>query len=179
MNKKLSVIFIFLCALALLTREVSAEDSAFKKLEVSILKDDYSQAAHEARRIISKYRHKDTVSRAYYLLGVSLWKQGKFAAARKNLEYLSRHYPDSKFSQQAKNLLADAYFSVQVGSFSKKDNAQKLTKKLIKQGYQAYMPKLSSDNLHRVWVGKFSEKSDALRLERSLKNHGYPTKLRP
>ncbi len=69
------------------------------------------------------------------------------------------------------------FYSVQVGSFSKKQNAQGLLDKILASHSDAYVQKDPSASVYRVRVGRLSSREDALRLETSLKKEGYPTKI--
>jgi len=70
-------------------------------------------------------------------------------------------------------------YSVQVGSFKNKRNAEKLVRKLTAKGYKSYIsiPVLSSDKFYRVKVGNVSSQSEASGLASRLKSEGYNTKL--
>jgi cell division septation protein DedD len=69
--------------------------------------------------------------------------------------------------------------SVQVGSFKSKRNAENLSNKLRKQGYESYVeiPVTSKDKLYRVKVGHLSSKEEAEKLAARLKVRGYPTRI--
>jgi len=56
---------------------------------------------------------------------------------------------------------------VQLGSFGKKDNALRLTDKLIKAGFAAYM--VPNDTVFRVLVGPELDRSRAEKLQQQLK----------
>jgi len=75
----------------------------------------------------------------------------------------------------------EVYYTVQVGSFSKKDNAENLVQKLTQQGYPAYIEEVTSDQnpSYRVRVGKLSSRQEAANLEEKLSKEGYPTKVFP
>jgi len=176
MIKIISIISIILVCLV---GEAFAASNVFKEVEIAMLKDNYSQGVKQCERIIANYQDKDTVSRAYYLLGVCLWKRGEFSKAKKKLEHIVKYYPDSKFSGEARALILDNYFSVQVGCFSKKNNAKKLCNKLIKKGHKAYILTVPQDDLYHVRVGKINNRSEVLALEKRLKSQGYPTKVCP
>jgi cell division septation protein DedD len=64
-------------------------------------------------------------------------------------------------------------FSVQVGAFSDSAPAQKLRKKLVAQGYSAYV--VEEDDAHRVRVGPVSERTEAESLAGALVDQDYPT----
>lgn len=75
----------------------------------------------------------------------------------------------------------DAYFSVQVGSFKKRRNAEKYAAKLSQEGFESFVevPTGSGDGLYRVRVGKFRSRIEAQGLESKLKKRGYSTKIWP
>jgi cell division protein FtsN len=71
------------------------------------------------------------------------------------------------------------YFSVQVGSFKKRTNAQRLSEKLLKKNYESRVdsPEDTGGRLYRVKVGRFVSLQDAGDLELKLKREGYPTRI--
>lgn len=71
------------------------------------------------------------------------------------------------------------YFSVQVGSFKNRSNAERLAHKLHRAGYDSYMemPLGPYDKLYRVKVEKYRSKEEATRLAARLKRSGYSTKI--
>ncbi|MBI3253011.1 MAG: SPOR domain-containing protein [Candidatus Omnitrophica bacterium] len=73
------------------------------------------------------------------------------------------------------------FFAVQVGSFSRKRNADGLLKKLLGRGYDAYLEnnKDAKREFYRVRVGKAASKEEAEALARHLEKDGYPTKIIP
>lgn len=62
-------------------------------------------------------------------------------------------------------------FAVQVGAFSKKDNAEGLVEKLQSKGFTAY---ITTKNPYRVQVGAFKTKKAAQELGKELKEIGFP-----
>lgn len=69
--------------------------------------------------------------------------------------------------------------SVQVGCFKNKHNAEKLSQKLVKAGYDSYVeiPVTLHDKLYRVKVGHAKSKDEAEALAARLKRAGYNTKI--
>lgn len=59
--------------------------------------------------------------------------------------------------------IPDVGWSVQVGSFASRDNANGLQKKLQDKGYAAFVYRNASENppLHRVRVGPFTQRAEA------------------
>jgi DedD protein len=73
------------------------------------------------------------------------------------------------------------YFTVQVGSFSRKDNAERLYQLLMKKGYKSYLREYRDDGkmLYRVRVGNLSTRKEAEELQGSLMKEALPTKIFP
>ena len=78
-------------------------------------------------------------------------------------------------------LNGDFSFSIQAGSYSKPENAQKLVDELTAKGYEAYITQYMADglNFYRVRVGRFNTKDELLPTESRLKAEGLPTKIFP
>lgn len=147
----LAIVIFFVCAFSGV--RLFAQGSGLRNVEVLMLKGEYSQAARECERFLAG-RHRAAIeSKAQYLLGICLLKEASGYAG--------------------------SYFSVQVGCFGNKTNAEKLRIRLVNKGYQAYILQLPGDGLYRVRVGKLSSRSEAGLLERRLKAAGYPTKVYP
>ena len=66
-------------------------------------------------------------------------------------------------------------FKVQVGSFSKKENAENLMKKIKSLGFDATVVK--EGNLYKIQCGSFSNKENAVELEKKLKERGFETTI--
>lgn len=62
-------------------------------------------------------------------------------------------------------------YKVQVGAFSKKENAENLAIELGSQGYDVYVYQV--DGLYKVQVGAFKDKSNAEKLASELEAKGY------
>lgn len=64
-------------------------------------------------------------------------------------------------------------YKVQVGAFSKKENAEKLSKELNNKGVQTYI--ITKNNLFKVQCGAYSNVSNARNMAQKLNNMGYST----
>ncbi len=95
--------------------------------------------------------------------------------------------PRTKFKEQINQRLSvietkgGVLYSVQVGSFANQDNASNLVRKLINDGYSAYIEESGSlDNKsYKARVGRSTNLNEAEELERKLSREGYPTKICP
>ncbi len=70
-------------------------------------------------------------------------------------------------------------YSVQVGSFKNRRNADRLAGKLAARGYKSYVeiPVLSGDKFYRVKTGKFASKEEASGMAAKLESDGYRVKV--
>ncbi len=71
--------------------------------------------------------------------------------------------------------LSTAAYTVQVGAFRARVNAEATVRRLRAQGYHA---RLVPGPLVRVWVGRFDDEPSARRLAEELARAGYPTFVR-
>ena len=72
-------------------------------------------------------------------------------------------------------------WAVQLGSFSNKDNADKLAADLRKQGYAAFLSQLSADGgqLHRVRIGPQKDRDSAEAMAKRLLKVGHEGQVVP
>ena len=72
-------------------------------------------------------------------------------------------------------------WAVQLGSFSNKDNAEKLAADLRKQGYAAFLSQLETDNgrLHRVRIGPQKDRASAEAMAGRLAKVGHKGQVVP
>lgn len=67
----------------------------------------------------------------------------------------------------------ETYYRVQVGAFSKRENAEQLLQALLADGLPAFL--LYEDDLYKVQVGAFSKLTNAINMERQVRDLGYST----
>ena len=67
----------------------------------------------------------------------------------------------------------ETYYRVQVGAFSKRENAENLLQSLLADGLPAFL--LYEDDLYKVQVGAFSKLTNAINMERQVRDLGYNT----
>jgi DedD protein len=73
-------------------------------------------------------------------------------------------------------------WAVQLGSFSNKDNAEKLAADLRKQGYAAFLSEFTTDSgelRHRVRIGPQKDRDGAEEMARRLSSAGYEGQVVP
>lgn len=144
----------------------------------------YSQAREDFDLVLRRFRRSGFCDDATLSIADSYFLEGNYEQANAGYRDFLCNFARSElvniaFTQQRLCLQEanNPYFSVQVGCFSKKDNADKLRDKLIDKGFQAYVHQKSASDLFRVRVGKFNGSAQAERLEKKLQAAGYPTKV--
>jgi len=145
------------------------------------LRNDYRRAEEIYTRLLKDGRDNFRAT-AYSRLSQCARRLGDEKKAREQLDALRRQYPLSiELPLCAVKEEPVAGFSVQVGSFSKSDNARNLTRELVRRGYPAYTEEagLKGAMMYRVKVGKLATLKEAEALQAKLSKEGYQTKVCP
>ncbi|NQT95807.1 MAG: SPOR domain-containing protein [Candidatus Omnitrophica bacterium] len=147
------------------------------------LGEDFRMAEEYYKRLLMTSKGIDYASIAYFKLGKAQQKQGKFKEARSNFSKVVRDYPLSLEVNEAKECLKASaqFFSVQVGVFSKRENAKRLADTLTSKGYDPYIEKIyNNDKLaYRVKAGTFSSRGRAQTLADKLEREGFSVRIYP
>ena len=154
---------------------------------VCLLKEQgYKDARDNFQAILRKHPSSKYCDEAMLGIADSYFLAADFKQASKQYARFLRKFPHSELVSVARMHLeqskegrhfANSYFSVQVGCFASKGNAEKLRNELIDRGFQAYILEYPSDNLLRVRVGKYDNRLQAEFLEQKLKVEGFSTKV--
>lgn len=160
---------------------VYAQREAIKKVEALILQDKYTQAARECKRILAHHRQKTVKSKAHYLLGICLLKEGKFDQARKNFNIILRRFSHSKFCDDASLGIADSYLlqgdykqaSIRYGQFLQDFPRSELSSIARRHLEQCKQGKHYVSSYFSVQAGCFAKKKNAEKLRDELINSGY------
>ena len=164
-------------------RDSAFRDDAMLGLgDTYFLRGDYNAAQSQYKTFLEKEPLTRLKPAVYYRFAQICVNNGDQRGAREYLEKLKKEYPLSFESRMELIPAQDALsFTIQVGAFSKNDNAQNLCRILIGKGYKAYIEEASSGSgrTYKVRVGKLSSRFEAQQLERQLSNEGYPTKIFP
>ena len=153
---------------------------------------DYERAAASYRSLIESMPHSQRLPSAYLLLAKSLQNLGRLEEAKTFYQKVIKDYRQSMEAEQAQQCLNSlpltqpklegaglrpvspaqetSYFSIQVGAFSEKRNAENLADRLRKKGYSLSIvaPSPGKSRLYKVRVGKFKTRSAALEAARRL-----------
>jgi tetratricopeptide (TPR) repeat protein len=130
--------------------------------KLNIAREDYKEAIGVLNKLLEKYPESGVKDETLFWLGISHISLGEKAEGIKFLNTLKTDYPQSVWSERADNIIPNGevkseYFTIQVGSYSNKENAQELADRLKTKGHNARVVKaLVKGNIYyRVWVGQF------------------------
>lgn len=148
---------------------------------------DYNQAEGYFKELLDKYPGTKFKAQVYYRLSQVGFKKGDTQEGQAYLEKLRQEFPANTeliFNRELGALPdyhSDFFYTVQVGFFSRAENARNLTDKLSQAGYAAYFEEvaLKGAKAYRVKVGKVKSRAEAAQLENKLLQQGYPTKICP
>jgi len=162
------------------------DDAYISRGDAYLLMEDFSRAKENYIYIINHRSKSNLKASAYYKLALVSLKEGDWAASKLYFNMLNKDFPLSFEARLSKSLIKqdnfqENFFSVQVGSFLNKRNADNLKETLEKKGFSSYVVEALSKSrkFYRVRVGRFKNRSDAQEMERRLANLGYPTKIYP
>ncbi|MFQ5905916.1 MAG: SPOR domain-containing protein [bacterium] len=138
----------------------------------------YDKAAIRFRFIAEKYKKSDVSDAAHWWLCQSYSAAGDSSSARIWARKLLERFPTSKYAKllspkvQVVEPAVAPGFTIQVGSFLKKETAVALKQSLVRKGYDAYVTRneISGKVLFRVRVGAFSTREEASKHSKTLKD---------
>ena len=147
-----------------------------------LLAGDMNSAVKAYNQILSRFTDNKNIAVVHSRLSEYCGKNTSAARAvpeaqaapkGEKTNIMPKNLPPSPVTQ------AKDYFSIQVGSFKNRKNAERLAHKLSGAGYDSYMemPLSQSDNLYRVKIGKCKSKEEAMSLAAKLKRQGYSTRI--
>ena len=139
---------------------------------LEMLAGNYAVAAEHLRNAAQMAKKEEHRRRIEYRLALSLQKDGEFAEARKIFERLRQSDPDSKISRESTHRLSKPdFFTVQVGAYGKRQNAEAQRQQLKRGGFAARVEPLVTDSstFYRVWIGRFTTRRHALREQRRIR----------
>ena len=163
----------------------------------------YAESISSYNAALTNYPDHKNASIVYYKLGSAYHKlgsedkaKGYFDKVKNNspLSFESRMIPrdlgpsSSGGISAVKSLFkpaaleesdAGSYFYVQAGYFKSRKNAEGLTEKLKRKGYDSYLATQikSNSTFYKVKVGRFNTKSEAEVEAAKLKSDGYKTRV--
>jgi tetratricopeptide (TPR) repeat protein len=167
------------------------------------LEGKYAESISSYNDALANYPGHKNASIGYYKIGSAYHKLGSEEKAKEYfdkvkdgspLSFESRMIPKDLGSPSASIAVAvksffkpdaseepDAggYFYVQAGYFKSRNNAEGLTEKLKRKGYDSYLAAQIKNNVtfYKVKVGRFKTRPEAEAQASSLKSDGYKTRV--
>lgn len=154
------------------------------------LEGSMEPAIKSYEEVLSRFPDDKNVVSVYYKLGNSYKNRGYVDKSEYYYDKVRNLYP---LSFEARMISGGPYrninvrtdvpggevFSVQVGSFKNRANAERMARKLYNSGYDSFMEISpgARGNLYRVKVGKYKSKKEADAVAVRLRNQGYSTKV--
>ena len=166
------------------------------------LEGKYPEAISSYNSALDSYSDHKNAPIAYYKLGSAYHKLGSPDKAK---EYFDKAKSSSPLSFESRTIPKDpgslsgpitavksffrpgsseessagSYFYVQAGYFKSRNNAERLTEKLKRKGYDSYLSAQieSGATFYRVKIGLFNTQSEAQSMADKLKYDGYKTKV--
>ncbi len=157
------------------------EAGLIKLADTYFLEKDYPNAKKIYQKIIEKRPSLNDKALIYLRLAQIASREGQWSQKRKYLKTIKDNYSRSPEMKYVKVLEGwGDFFTVQVGAFSDKQNAQALCAEL-KNAYPAYLSEDKSESypVYKVRVGKYNDRATAEKVSRQLLEEGYPARIYP
>jgi len=164
---------------------------------LSYLKEEkFDQSMNNAQFVLKEAKNKQLREEARLIMGDIYFLKRDYQEAGNIYQEIIRDNPKTRFkeiidlrmnkikpvSKKTTNSTTGVnYYTIQVGAFSRIDNAKRLINKLKESGYQAYLDEVTSAKaiVFKVKVGRFSQRKQAESLGKELSHKNYPTKILP
>lgn len=142
--------------------------SLYRLAGYGIVNDDTARAVPLLKKIILS--KDDRIAPAAYSTLISVYERGG------NMEQSSKlaadfvaEYPNSEYiklfsgADNAHATHIESFFTVQIGSFSQKENAEKLFSQMNKKKYDVFID--YKDGMYKVRIGRYKTKDEAVRFQ--------------
>ncbi|MEO0128615.1 MAG: SPOR domain-containing protein [candidate division WOR-3 bacterium] len=147
--------------------------------KIFIGKQDFKNAMLTLNQLNNDYPNSELKDEVLFWTGVVFIEIGNKENGYKVLQELINAYPKSIWANRAKNLIPSAtpqreYYTIQIGSFRNKENAEKRLEELKTKGFDARIVEaVIMDKIHyRVWIGEFETLEEAKSLLAKLDSLG-------
>ncbi len=144
------------------------------------LKGDIDKAIEKYKEILNRYNKDNNLGIVYFKLGNCYKNRGLSDKATWCFKKVETLYPLTFEAKMLPSIAkAKSYFTVQVGAFKNRRNAEKLVRRLSGQGYVArlYPESDSGGTFYKVRTGKTPSRHVVDDLASRLKRDGYKTKI--
>ncbi len=169
-----------------------AERACLNYPKIDYALTNYLDALSGLNRFIREYPRSGYRAEALYWLGLSSIALHDRLSGEKYLTELTKTFPQSQWALRVEIKPTEEAaavqtapppqskpFTIQVGSFQSKTNAQSLIVKLKKIGFDADLKEVlvQGTTYFRIWVGSFRDAEDAASTVQSLKANGITGQL--
>jgi tetratricopeptide (TPR) repeat protein len=141
-----------------------ADISYLEIAKIDIAREKYKSAIAALKELLQKFPDTQVKDETLFWLGVAHISGGQKEAGLQFFEQLKTSFPRSIWSERAAQIIpqttgatGNEYFTVQVGSYRDKSNAQTLYQELTKKGLNVKIVEavVKGNTYFRVWVGQF------------------------
>jgi len=157
------------------------EQAMVKLGDAFFLEGNYDKAENLYENMLEKYSRTRFKPLLYLRLAQISSKDGHWDREKKYIRKIKKDFSQSTERKYA-DILDDRgyFFTIQVGAFSRKDNAENLAAEL-KPDFDSYLAreKLGEDFLYKVRVGKYQQRGPAEQDYRKLIDLGLPARIYP
>ncbi len=138
--------------------------------KIHFARKDFNNTIITLNQLLRTFPDTGVKDEVLFWLGVSYISSGKKEEGTRILQDLRTTYPKSVWSERtlrvipgAEPAVGQAYFTVQVGSYRDKDNAETFAGEIRSQGFDVQVVEafVKGNTYFRVWVGKFASREDA------------------
>ncbi len=156
-----------------------ADVSYLEIAKINIARESYRNAIVTLNELLNKYPDTQVKDEAMFWLGVSNISSENREQGVTILRELTKTFPNSVWSERATNITrssdaSNEYFTIQVGSYRGKSNAQKRSEEIQAKGFKAKVVEaiIKGTLYYRVWVGQFNTIEEAKALSVKLDSLG-------
>jgi TolA-binding protein len=156
-----------------------ADISYLEIAKLNVAHSDYRNAIIFLNELLKNYPDTNLKDEVFFWLGISQIESGNKEQGIKVLENLIATFPKSTWAIRATAIIpgrtsTQEYYTVQVGSFRKEDNARKNIEDLKTKGLEARIVEtvINNSTFYRVWIGQFSTIDDAKKFALRLDSLG-------
>ncbi|MGQ9816690.1 MAG: SPOR domain-containing protein [bacterium] len=156
-----------------------ADISYLEIAKIGIAQEKYRNALIILNELNKNYPNSELKEEILFWTGIAQIESGNKEAGYQTLQNLTNTYPKSSWAYRARNLIPQAepnkvYYTVQVGSFRNRENAEKKLEELKAEGYSGRIVEATvMDKLHyRIWIGEFETMEQAKSLVAKLDSIG-------
>jgi tetratricopeptide (TPR) repeat protein len=141
-----------------------ADISHLEIAKIHIARRNYASSIATLNNLLENYPDTEVKDEVLFWLGVSYMSNDQEAQGVTVIRQLRTSYPQSMWTERAVNVLPEkpsqtktSYYTVQVGSYRNKENAQRHAAEMRERGYDTEVVEalVKGTTYFRVWVGTF------------------------